>query len=145
MGQPRSMAADILTAAQRDPRSCALRSRVAHRRLVICEGRNIAFTNRSRTSLFRKVKGFLPPDSGSSGPQVERTDKTEVVKKPSSSGSIAGFPRGATSGKLVGASPAREPFSNQDCETWAARKGIRCRPESWVGCGNESQSLYMSE
>jgi len=45
-----------------------------------------------------KVKGFLPPDSGSSGPQVERTDETEVVKKPSSSGgNIAGFPRGVTS------------------------------------------------
>jgi hypothetical protein len=45
-----------------------------------------------------KVKGFLPPDSGSSGPQVERTDETEVVKKPSSSGDkIAGFPRGVTS------------------------------------------------
>lgn len=36
---------------------------------------------RQRVFVTRKVKGFLPPDSGSSGPQVERTDKTEVVKE----------------------------------------------------------------
>jgi hypothetical protein len=45
----------------------------------------------------QKVKGFSHPIQDRLV-QVERTDETEVVKKPSSSGDkIAGFPRGVTS------------------------------------------------